>query len=76
MTIARYFAVALGLLFLGKGETCEAILEIVKTLNHPIKNYIEVTIQSCAYVGTGNVLKVQKMINYCVEHLEEKDAAP
>ena len=35
-TISRYFAVALGLLFLGKGEACEATLEVVKTLTHPI----------------------------------------
>ncbi len=26
-------------------------------------------------MGSGNVLKVQKMFNYCVEHLEEKKSA-
>jgi len=63
------------LLFLGRGEACEATLEVIKTLTHPIKSYIEITVEACAYVGTGNVLKVQKMLHTCLEHLEEKDAA-
>jgi len=75
MTMARFFAVALGLLFLGKQEACEPTLEIVNMITHPIKSYIEICVESCAYVGSGNVLKVQKMLHHCIDHLEEKDAA-
>lgn len=31
------------------------------------------TVETCAYCGTGNVLKVQKLLAECGEHLEEKD---
>ena len=71
MTVCRYFGVALGLLFLGKQEKCEAILEATRTITHPIGKYIEVCIEGCAYVGSGNVLKVQQMFHHCVT-IEEK----
>jgi 26S proteasome regulatory subunit N1 len=44
-------------------------------MSHPIKSYIELCVESCAYIGSGNVLKVQKMLHACSDHLEEKDAA-
>jgi len=87
MTMARFFGVALGLLFLGKQESCEAIIDVINTMTHPIsktllfliwqniEQYIELVVESCAYVGSGNVLKVQKMLHACSEHLEEKDSA-
>jgi len=75
MTMARFFGVALGLLFLGKQEACEPTLEVIGIMSHPIKHYIELCVESCAYVGSGNVLKVQKMLHACSEHLDEKDAA-
>jgi len=31
-------------------------------IEHPIKEYTCVLIEACAYVGTGNVLKIQKML--------------
>lgn len=74
ITVARYFGVALGLLFLGKQEKCEAILEATRTITHPIGKYVEVCIEGCAYAGSGNVLKVQQMFHHCVS-LEEKKPA-
>jgi 26S proteasome regulatory subunit N1 len=86
MSISRYFGVALGLLFLAKQEKCEAILEAIKTISHPISKYIEICIESCAYVGSGNVLKVQQFFHHCVfqeetdkegkEGKEPKEGAP
>jgi len=75
MTMARFFGVALGLLFLGKQEACEATVEALGVISHPIKQYIELCVESCAYVGSGNVLKVQKMLHACSDKLEEKDSA-
>jgi 26S proteasome regulatory subunit N1 len=37
----------------------EATAEVSKTLDEKIRNYCEITLLSCAYAGTGNVLKVQ-----------------
>lgn len=32
-------------------------------------------VETCAYAGSGNVLKIQKMLHLCAEHKkEEKDA--
>ena len=75
MTVSRFYAVALGLLFFGMQEACEATLDVIKGITHPIGRYIELTVESCAYMGSGNVLKVQKMLHECIEHLEEKDSA-
>ena len=59
MTNARYFAVGLGLLFLGAQEKSEAIIEALSIIEHPIAKYAVVCIEGCSYVGSGNVLKVQ-----------------
>lgn len=42
---------------------------------YSLEQYIEVLTEACAYVGSGNVLKVQKMLHHCLDHLEEKDSA-
>jgi 26S proteasome regulatory subunit N1 len=52
---------------------CEAALDAIKLISHPISKYTEMCIEGCAYVGSGNVLKVQEMLHVCSEHLEEKD---
>jgi len=31
-------------------------------------------IEICAYAGTGNVLKIQKLLHICSEHFEHKDS--
>lgn len=56
--ISLFFVVAIGLLYMGQQEKCELILEAIKIVNHPITKYAENTIIGCAYVGSGNVLKI------------------
>lgn len=34
--------------------------------------YTQVVLDTCAYAGTGNVLKVQEMLHLCAEHLDDK----
>uniref|UniRef100_A0A0E0ADX4 26S proteasome non-ATPase regulatory subunit 2 homolog n=1 Tax=Oryza glumipatula TaxID=40148 RepID=A0A0E0ADX4_9ORYZ len=69
--IMRLLPVALGLLYLGKQESVEATAEVSKTFDEKIRNYCDVTLMSLAYAGTGNVLKVQKLLGICSEHLEK-----
>ena len=38
LTVARYFGVALGLLFLGKGDACEASIEILTSMENSRSN--------------------------------------
>ena len=70
-TTSRYLALALGLLFLGKMEKCDAMLEAVKTVEHKMGQYAAITLETCAYAGTGNVLQVQRLLHTCAEHLHE-----
>jgi 26S proteasome regulatory subunit N1 len=68
---ARYLCLGLGLLFLGKMELADAMLEAVRTIEHKIGKYAAVILDTCAYAGSGNVLKVQEMLHHCTEHLTE-----
>jgi 26S proteasome regulatory subunit N1 len=68
---ARYLCLGLGLLFLGKMEQVDAMLEAVKTIEHKIGKYTAVILDTFAYAGSGNVLKVQEMLHHCSEHLTE-----
>ena len=63
----RFLCLGLGLLFLGKSERAEAMLEAVKTVEHRISKYACLTLETCAYAGTGNVLIIQRMLMVCAE---------
>lgn len=67
----RYLCLGLGLLYLGKMEKADAMLEAVKTVEHKIGKYAAVLLDTLAYAGSGNVLKVQEMLHHCAEHLTE-----
>ena len=58
-------------LYLGKQDSVEATAQVSKTFNEKIRNYCDMTLLSCAYAGTGNVLKVQHFLSQCAQHLEK-----
>ncbi|CAL5414709.1 unnamed protein product [Camellia sinensis] len=65
--LTRLLPLGLGLLYLGK----QATAEVSKTFNEKIRKYYDMTLLSCAYAGTGNVLKVQHLLGQCAQHLEK-----
>eukprot|EP00978_Attheya_sp_CCMP212_P001402 scaffold2957_cov55-Attheya_sp.AAC.1 len=67
----RFLCLGLGLLFLGRMEKADAMLEAVRTVDHKIAKYAAVVLETCAYAGSGNVLKVQEMLHQCTQHLTE-----
>ncbi|KAK4438722.1 26S proteasome non-ATPase regulatory subunitA [Sesamum alatum] len=69
--LARFLPLGLGLLYLGKEESVEATAEVSKTFNEKIRKHCDMTLLSCAYAGTGNVLKVQHFLGQCAQHLEK-----
>lgn len=69
--LTRFLPLGLGLLYLGKQESVEATAEVSKTFNEKIRKYCDMTLLSCAYAGTGNVLKVQHFLGQCAQHLEK-----
>jgi len=72
--LSHFFAVGLGLLYLGQQDKAETILEALEAITHPIGKYARLTVETCAYAGSGDVLKIQRLLHECAEHLEEKDA--
>lgn len=70
-TVSRFLCLGLGLVFLGKNERADAMLEAVRTVEHKMGKYADITLETCAYAGTGNVLMVQRMLHVCAEHGDE-----
>ncbi|VEU44572.1 unnamed protein product [Pseudo-nitzschia multistriata] len=68
---ARYLCLGLALLFLGQMEKADAMIEALRTVEHKISKFAVLMLESCAYAGSGNVLKVQEMLHQCTEHLTE-----
>ena len=69
--MARFLVLGLALPFLGQGEKADAMLEAVKTVEHNVGKLAAVVLETAAYAGSGNVLKVQEMLHLCAEHLQE-----
>jgi 26S proteasome regulatory subunit N1 len=74
-SLSIFFGLAIGLLFLGRGEACEAMLEAIKIIDHPVRTSFELALEVCAFCGTGNVLQVQKFLSVVGEHLESEEKA-
>lgn len=72
--LTRLIPLGLGLLYFGKQESVEATAEVSKTFNEKIRKYCDMTLLSCAYAGTGNVLKVQNLLGHCAQHHEKGEA--
>ncbi|KAG9307203.1 hypothetical protein G9A89_017031 [Geosiphon pyriformis] len=71
-TWGRFMGLGLALLYLGKQDAAEVTLETLKAIEHPIGKQVAVLVEICSYAGTGNVLKVQKMLHLCNDHLDRE----
>ena len=67
-TISKFFCVGLALTYLGQQEKCEPAIETLKAIEHPIARYAEVCVQAAAYIGSGNVLKIQEFLKIATPH--------
>lgn len=72
----RFMALGLGLLYMGKTEMAEEVLDVIDAIEHPINKTLKVLVNICAYAGTGNVLQIQSLLQMCSakpkEDLEEE----
>ncbi|KAF9239262.1 26S proteasome regulatory complex non-ATPase subcomplex Rpn1 subunit [Melanogaster broomeanus] len=74
----RFLALGLALLFVGLQDASDATLETLKAIEHPISNQAQILVEVCSFAATGNVLRVQRLLHLCGEHLEsvkEKEEA-
>lgn len=67
---ARFLALGLALTYLGKQEEAEATIEALSVVGSPLGKMSATLVEVCAYAGTGDVLKIQKMLHVCSEHFE------
>lgn len=68
---AKFLCLGLGLLFLGQMEKADAMLEALRTIEHKLSKFAVIVLETCAYAGSGNVLKIQELLHVCSEHLTE-----
>ena len=55
----RIFALGLGLLFLGQQDLADATIEATGIIeNTQFKEFLSLVVETCAYAGSGNVLKI------------------
>jgi 26S proteasome regulatory subunit N1 len=62
---ARFMSLGLALLYFGRQEEVDVILDILKAIDH--------LASVCAWAGTGAVLKLQELLHICNDHIEDKD---
>lgn len=48
-------------------------MQVAKTFSEHISQYTAVVIESLAYAGTGDVLKIQQLISIAGEHIEVEE---
>lgn len=66
----RFLALGLGLLFFGRQEEVDVILETLKAVSHPMSRPTAILAEVCAWAGTGAVLKIQELLHICNEHID------
>ena len=70
---AKFFGVALAINFLGQQDKCNTILEALDAVEHPIAKQIKLCVEVCAYIGSGNVLKVQEYMERATKQTDKED---
>ncbi|KAE8133088.1 armadillo-type protein [Aspergillus pseudotamarii] len=69
----RFMALGLALLYFGRQEEVDVILDILKAVDHPMAKPTSVLASVCAWAGTGTVLKLQELLHICNDIIEESD---
>ena len=69
----RFISLGLALLFFGRQEEVEVILETLKAIDSPMAKPAAVLAEVCAWAGTGTVLKLQELLHLCNDHVEDSD---
>ncbi|EDV52429.1 26S proteasome non-ATPase regulatory subunit 2 [Drosophila erecta] len=73
-TYTRFLFLGLGLLYLGRQKSTEAVMMTLEVLEEPHRSMATTMVDICAYAGTGNVLKIQQLFHICSDHYETSSA--
>eukprot|EP00040_Diaphanoeca_grandis_P034210 m.211071 g.211071 ORF g.211071 m.211071 type:complete len:905 (-) comp33103_c0_seq1:362-3076(-) len=66
-------ALGLGLLYLGKQKAAEVAMQGLVALPETFQKVAKMLLDTCAYAGTGNVLKIQSLLHSCSEHVDVEE---
>ncbi|KAG8761601.1 proteasome regulatory particle base subunit [Ceratobasidium sp. 428] len=69
----RYMILGLALLYLGQQDASDATIEALRAVSHPVAKQALILVEICSFAGTSNVLKVQRMLHECNDHIEGDD---
>lgn len=69
----RFMSLGLALLYFGRQEEVEVVLETLKAIDHPMAKPASVLAEVCAWAGTGTVLKLQELLHICNDHIEDNE---
>jgi 26S proteasome regulatory subunit N1 len=69
----KFYGLGLALLFFGKQDACDAIVETLRAIEHPVANEAIVILTLCSFAGTGEVLRIQEMLHLCASDLTAKE---
>ena len=71
--MALFFSVALGIQFLGEQDKCETVLETLDSIEKPLSKLAKVVVESCAYIGSGNILKINEFMSKLNKKIDPED---
>jgi 26S proteasome regulatory subunit N1 len=66
----RFMALGVGLLYFGRQEEVDVVIETLKAIDHPMSKASQILAEICAWAGTGAVLKLQELLHMCNEHVD------
>ncbi|KDN45708.1 hypothetical protein RSAG8_04792, partial [Rhizoctonia solani AG-8 WAC10335] len=70
----RFMILGLGLLYLGRQDASDATIEALRAVSHPVAKQALILVEICSFAGTSNVLKVQRMLHECNDHIDGDDS--
>lgn len=69
----KFMSLGLGLLYMGKYDQVDDVLDAIDAIEHPISKSLRILINICAFAGTGNVLEIQELLQLCTSKPEDDD---
>jgi 26S proteasome regulatory subunit N1 len=69
----RFYGLGLALLFFGKQDASDAIVETLRAIDHPVAQEIIIMLSLSSFAGTGEVLRIQQMLRMCAEKPEKEE---
>eukprot|EP00298_Acanthocystis_sp_HF-20_P013231 c20264_g1_i1.p1 GENE.c20264_g1_i1~~c20264_g1_i1.p1 ORF type:complete len:881 (-),score=326.51 c20264_g1_i1:17-2659(-) len=71
--LGRFLCLAMGLIYLGKGDQCTLTLEACQALDPSIAEYCVLLVQICAFATSGDVLQIQKLLEVAGRHPKKEE---